>query len=182
MFPESASRSNNCHPFFPYVPPINILHSIGAAELFELLHLHELNRSCLELIEIYHRLLHKLSTNKHGMRALMRWCIASFGFMLLIFSEIFANCSMNSLKGSSFSWRIFMRAREVRQWGLLVMNWMPKRVVDVLKESIKLDESLVNQLRVGLSVMLEIYDKGFCLPRCIIPSGWWRHWYVLLGW
>jgi len=52
------------------------------------------------------------------------------------------------------------------------MNWMPKRVVDVLKESIKLDESLVNQLRVGLSVMLEIYDKGFCLPRCIIPSGW----------
>ena len=62
--------------------------------------------------------LHKLSTNRHGLRALMRWCIATFGFRLLIFNKIFANRSMNSLKGSSFSWHIFTRVGEVSRWGL----------------------------------------------------------------
>jgi len=66
--------------------------------------------------------LHRLSTNGPGFNAVTRWCMATSGFRLEIFNDIFPKHSINSRKDSPFSCRIFTNAREVRWCGLLVAN------------------------------------------------------------
>jgi len=75
--------------------------------------------------------------------------MATSGFKLDIFKDIFPNCSINSCRDSPFSCRIFTNAKEVRWCGLLVANCMPKRVANVLKQSIELGGNRVNLLSAG---------------------------------
>ena len=93
--------------------------------------------------------LHRLSTKGSGFSAVMRWCMATSGFKLEIFKNIFPNCSINSRNDSPFSCRIFTNAREVRWCGLLVVNCMPKWVANVSKQSIEMGGNRVNQLSAG---------------------------------
>jgi len=64
--------------------------------------------------------------------------MATSGFKLVIFKDIFPNRSINSRRDFPFSYHILLNAREVRWCGLLVANWMPKRVTNVSKQSIEL--------------------------------------------
>ena len=114
--------------------------------------------------------------------------MATSGFRLEIFNDIFPKHSINSRKDSPFSCHIFTNAREVRWCGLLVANWMPKRVTNVSKQSIELGGNRVNQLSAGpfrdvgntrqRIASSEVYNPTWvvntstCSSRSVVPSYW----------
>jgi len=134
--------------------------------------------------------LHRLSTNGPGFNVVIRWCMATSRFKLEIFNVIFPNRSINSRTYSPFSCRIFTNARKVRWYGLLVANWMPKRVTNVSKQSIELGGNRVHQLSAGpfrdvgktrqrivsseVSNPAWVVNTSTCSPRSVVPSYWLR--------
>ena len=78
--------------------------------------------------------LHKLLTKAFSLNVVIKWCMVTVGSKLQIFSAILPKHSMKVPNSSFFSCRMLTKAMEVKWWGRLVANCVPKRVSKVSKE------------------------------------------------
>lgn len=106
---------------------------------------------CIYLATFFHtssrsnaNFLHRPLTKGHSRNVIIKWCIATAGSKFQIFNVTFLKRSMNVRNGPFFSYCMLMRATNVRWWGWLVANCVPKRAIRVSNESTELRGSCVN--------------------------------------
>lgn len=72
-----------------------------------------------------------LFTKAPSFNAIIKWCMATVGSKFQIFNEILLKHSMKVPNGSFVSSWMLMRAIDVKWWGRLVANYMPKQATKV---------------------------------------------------
>ena len=75
--------------------------------------------------------LHMLFTKAPSFIAIIMWCMATVGSKFQIFNEILLKHSMKVPNGSFVSSWMLTRAIDVKWWGRLVANYMPKQAAKV---------------------------------------------------
>ena len=89
----------------------------------------------------------KLSVNRSGSMAEIRWCIAISGFKFLIPIHTLLNLSMKVLNDSPFSCLTWRRDMDDVRWGLLVAYWVINFISNISKLSTEFSGSSVNHPR-----------------------------------
>ena len=102
----------------------------------------------IPLIYNDHRFLAQI-TKSPGCKAMSRWCSATSSLRFCIFNATLPKRFINTYNDLFFSCQILTSEKEVRWWGLLVANCISKWVTNILKQSIELEGSWVNQFTVG---------------------------------
>lgn len=115
--------------------------------------------------------LHKLLTKGIDCNIIIKWCIATTEFKFWIFTTTFLKRYMKVHNGSFFSCRMLTRATNVRWWGWLVENYVPKRATKVSNKSMEFGGSCVNQWRACPSTTLGILGKGWHWSWCTGSPG-----------